>query len=72
MEDSCPGAKRSSWPELVGAKGEVAAAVIGRQNPELGVHIVEEGMMVTADFRCDRVRIWVDKYGFVKLVPQIG
>lgn len=46
--------------------------VIAKENPKVSVSTVKEGMMVTADFRCDRVRVWLDKYGIVKLVPQIG
>ncbi|MBA0686247.1 hypothetical protein Goari_013858 [Gossypium aridum] len=29
-------------------------------------------MMVTMDFRCDRVRVWVDNYAIVKTTPHIG
>lgn len=57
---------------MVGVKGEVAAATIVRENPKLGADIVKEGMMVTMDLRCDRVRVWVDQNGFVKQTPQIG
>lgn len=46
--------------------------VIAKENPKVSVSTVKEGMMVTADFRWDRVRVWLDKYGIVKLVPQIG
>ncbi|KAL0435642.1 UNVERIFIED_CONTAM: Inhibitor of trypsin and hageman factor [Sesamum radiatum] len=72
MEDECPNAGKSSWPELLGAAGEVAVGVIATENPKVSVTTVKEGIMVTADFRCDRVRVWVDKYGRVKLVPHIG
>ncbi|KAE8676219.1 curculin-like lectin family protein [Hibiscus syriacus] len=63
---------KSSWPELVGINGQVAAHIIAKENPKVSVQIVKEGMMVTMDFRCDRVRVWVDKYGIVKMMPQIG
>ncbi|PIN13061.1 hypothetical protein CDL12_14321 [Handroanthus impetiginosus] len=56
MEDSCPNAGKSSLPELLGVPGEVAVGVIAKENPKVSVMIVKEGMMVTADFRCDRVR----------------
>ena len=52
--------------------GEVASAIIMRENPKVKTAIVKEGMMVTMDFRCDRVRLWVDSYGIVKQTPQIG
>ncbi|GFP96818.1 inhibitor of trypsin and hageman factor [Phtheirospermum japonicum] len=72
MEDACPDAGKSSWPELLHVWGQVAVAVIAKENPKVSVMTVKEGMMVTADFRCDRVRVWLDKYGIVKSVPQIG
>ncbi len=63
---------KSSWPELVGARGTVAEATIERQNPLVNAIIVPEGSSVTADFRCDRVWVWVNKNGIVKRVPSIG
>ncbi|XVF80921.1 hypothetical protein PTKIN_Ptkin15bG0114000 [Pterospermum kingtungense] len=68
----CSNTGKSSWPELMGINGEVVAAIIAKENPKVSVQIVKEGMMVTMDFRCDRVRVWVDKYGIVKTTPQIG
>jgi len=62
---------KSSWPELVGINGEVAAKIIESENPKVRVSIVEEGMMVTQEIRCDRVRVWVDKNGIVKDIPSI-
>lgn len=53
--------------------GEIAAEVIMRENLKVkSTVIVKEGMIVTMDFRCDRVRVWVDHSGFVKYVPKIG
>ncbi|EEF41422.1 inhibitor of trypsin and hageman factor [Ricinus communis] len=72
MADICTDPGKRSWPELVGIKGEVAVEIIVQENPKVGATIVKEGMMVTMDFRCDRVRVWVDKYGIVKDVPHIG
>lgn len=63
---------KNSWPELVGINGEVASAIIAKEKPKVSVQIVKEGMMVTMDFRCDRVRVWVDSYGIVKTTPKIG
>ncbi|GMN24139.1 hypothetical protein TIFTF001_040539 [Ficus carica] len=68
----CTDTGKSSWPELFGINGEVAAAIIRRENPKVNTAIVKEGMMVTMDYRCDRVRIWVDSCGIVKQTPQIG
>ena len=63
---------KSSWPELVGVEGKVAEATIERENPLVNAIIVPEGSAVTQDFRLDRVRVWVDKYGIVFQVPTIG
>lgn len=52
--------------------GEEAKSVIETINPSLDVHTVPEGSMVTADYRLNRVRIWVDKNGNVAREPQRG
>jgi len=57
---------------LVGMTGEEAKVVIEAINPSLEVHTVPEGSMVTADWRLNRVRIWVDKNGNVAREPQRG
>ncbi|TKY51889.1 Glu S.griseus protease inhibitor [Spatholobus suberectus] len=63
---------KSSWPELVGLEGTVAEATIEKENPLVDAIIVPEGSVVTADFRCDRVRVWINKDGIVYKVPTIG
>ncbi|RVX22032.1 Inhibitor of trypsin and hageman factor [Vitis vinifera] len=68
---TCPDGK-NSWPELVGVHGEAAAAIIERENLNVKAGVVKEGTLVTTDFRCDRVRVWVDSYGIVSMVPKIG
>ncbi|KAL3849796.1 hypothetical protein ACJIZ3_011678 [Penstemon smallii] len=70
MAFECSG--KSEWPELVGARGEVAERVIERQNRTVNAVIVKEGSFVTADFRCDRVRVWVNKHGVVVRPPRTG
>ncbi|KAK9931036.1 hypothetical protein M0R45_018332 [Rubus argutus] len=65
-------AGKDSWPELVGAKGKAAEAKIESENEFVEAVIVKEGSFVTQDFRCDRVRVWVDKHGTVTRVPTIG
>ncbi|PON83324.1 Proteinase inhibitor [Trema orientale] len=67
---NCAG--KASWPELLGVQGEVAEATVERENTGVGAVIVLEGSIVDAQFRCDRVRIWVDESGIVTRVPQIG
>ena len=56
----------------MGSQGTVAEATIERENPAVDAVIVLEGSIVTADFRCDRVRVWVDTNGIVTRVPVIG
>lgn len=63
---------KSSWPELVGVNGKKAVTIIEKENPNVDAIIVMIGDIVTQDFRCDRVRVWVDKYGIVGQVPRIG
>ncbi|KAK7345803.1 hypothetical protein VNO77_16414 [Canavalia gladiata] len=67
----CPEGK-SSWPEVVGANGEVAAAKIERENERVRAIVVLDGSLVKMDFRCNRVWVWVNKQGFVIRVPKIG
>ncbi|KAL9352964.1 hypothetical protein Peur_055644 [Populus x canadensis] len=71
-DTTCQDAGKSSWPELLGAEGKVAAATIERENPLVEAIIVPEGSKVILDFRCDRVWVWVDKRGIVFQVPGIG
>ncbi|XWS07973.1 hypothetical protein CRYUN_Cryun41cG0037000 [Craigia yunnanensis] len=69
-ETICKG--KNSWPELVGETGKLAAAAIENENPLVNAVIVLEGTPVTEDFRCDRVRVWVNTDGIVTEVPVIG
>ncbi|KAA8527723.1 hypothetical protein F0562_035408 [Nyssa sinensis] len=71
MSSIC-GKGKSSWPELVGAKGETAARTIEKENHKVNAQIVLDGSSGTFDFRCDRVRVVVDKKGIVLQVPVIG
>ncbi|KAL8115120.1 hypothetical protein AgCh_021806 [Apium graveolens] len=70
MTSECEG--KSSWPELVGERGEVAAAKIEKENPNVNANVVLEGTSVMLDFRCDRVWVWVNKDGIVISTPRIG
>ncbi|KAJ6313273.1 hypothetical protein OIU76_011148 [Salix suchowensis] len=60
-DTTCQG--KSSWPELLGAEGKVAAATIEKENPLVDARIVPDGSVVPLDFRCDRVWVWVDERG---------
>ncbi|RZC51084.1 hypothetical protein C5167_019514 [Papaver somniferum] len=70
MSTRCKG--KSSWPELVLSSGESAAATIESENPNVDAVLVPEGSFVTTDFRCDRVRVWVNTAGKVYQTPRIG
>ncbi|KAK9085889.1 hypothetical protein Sjap_026300 [Stephania japonica] len=70
--DLCRDTGKSMWPELLGVCGEVAAETIRKENHKVRVAIIKEGMFVTMDYRCDRVRVWINKKGIVKEVPRIG
>ncbi|CAI0424254.1 unnamed protein product [Linum tenue] len=64
---------KTTWPELLGAAGREAADTIERENPNVNAVIVLDSpeTVVTGDFRCDRVRVWVDTNGIVTRVPII-
>ncbi|EYU40892.1 hypothetical protein MIMGU_mgv1a017848mg [Erythranthe guttata] len=66
----CPG--KNFWPELLGANGYAAAAVIERQNPNVNAVVSTNPTPTTRDFRCDRVWIWVDANGVVLRAPRAG
>ena len=63
----------TEWPNLVGMPGQQAKDIIERENTELTlVVIIPDGSPVTADYREDRVRIFVDEHGKVSQIPRIG
>ncbi|MQM12901.1 hypothetical protein Taro_045823 [Colocasia esculenta] len=63
---------KSEWPELVGFHGDEAVGIIERENPLVEASTVPEGSPGTTDYRCDRVRVYVDKRGIVTSTPSIG
>lgn len=63
---------KQSWPELLGTYGAAAAAAVETENKKVAATIVAEGSFVSGDFRCDRVRVWVNSSGIVVEVPKIG
>ncbi|KAF5736773.1 hypothetical protein HS088_TW14G00927 [Tripterygium wilfordii] len=67
---SCTG--KRAWPELVGTNGDVAAATIMRENQTVRAATVDEKSVVTLDYQCDRVRVFVDSNHIVAVVPRIG
>ncbi|KAK8936293.1 hypothetical protein KSP39_PZI013409 [Platanthera zijinensis] len=63
---------RDNWPEAVGLTGEEAKNSINEENSLFHLEIVGPDHMVTADFRMDRVRIYVDSDGKVIRTPTVG
>jgi hypothetical protein len=63
---------KSSWPEVVGLTGDMAKQKILADRPDVQVFLVPVGSMVTTDFNPKRVRVFVDKAGYVAQVPNIG
>jgi len=63
---------KKTWPELVGINGEAAAQIIMSENSLVTARTLPEDSVVTTDFRCDRVRVFVDKQDVVTRVPKIG
>ncbi|KAK6232663.1 Proteinase inhibitor I13 [Theobroma cacao] len=63
---------KESWPELVGEKGEVAAAKIEKENPNVKAVLLFEGDIADMRFDFGRVRVVVDADGIVTQVPRIG
>ncbi|KAG8653976.1 hypothetical protein MANES_05G086462v8 [Manihot esculenta] len=66
----CPPGKWA-WPELVGKDGNVAAAIIEKENKNVYA-IVTKGPIIDASFSCYRVRVIVDENGKVIVIPNIG
>ncbi|KAL5226130.1 hypothetical protein ABZP36_012769 [Zizania latifolia] len=66
---------KAAWSELLGRKGGEAKAVVEQERPDIdGVILVPEDAIVTDDYCCNRVRIFVHcKAGDdVSAVPKIG
>ncbi|GLJ16619.1 hypothetical protein SUGI_0285140 [Cryptomeria japonica] len=69
--NGCEGKKE--WPELVGSDGQEAKEVIESENAYVVGIILVKGTIVTTDYNCHRVWIYVEKdSGNVVSVPKIG
>ena len=64
--------KKRQWPELVGTNGQEAVNIIKKDTGFSQVMTIRAGSMVTMDYRTDRVRVYVDKRGFVTKTPTIA
>ncbi|KAK4389485.1 Glu S.griseus protease inhibitor [Sesamum angolense] len=70
MPLTCQG--KDSWPELIGVSGEIAVKTIEEENSFVTAIIVPPSQTaIPADFRCDRVFVFVDDEGVVERVPMI-
>ena len=63
---------KHSWPELVGVEGNVAAAIIEQENPQVDAIVLRLDEMTDMSFRCERVKVRVDDRGFVVETPRVG
>ncbi|EOY10341.1 hypothetical protein QUC31_010054 [Theobroma cacao] len=63
---------KQSWPELVGEKGDVAAAKIEKENPNVKAVVLLEGTPTDRMFDITRVRVFVNEEGMVTQVPRTG
>jgi hypothetical protein len=62
----------TEWPHLVGKLSGEVEAEVKRQRPDVRVHILRHGSMVTTDYNVNRVRIYVDNGGKVVAPPVVG
>mmetsp|Transcript_11345 Transcript_11345/g.29942 ORF Transcript_11345/g.29942 Transcript_11345/m.29942 type:complete len:91 (+) Transcript_11345:102-374(+) len=65
------GAPRS-FASCAGISGKACAEIIRAFYPDMEVSIVRDGAPVTADYREDRVRVYVDQAGKVAGTPRTG
>nr|P86971.1 RecName: Full=Trypsin inhibitor; Short=FtTI [Fagopyrum tataricum] len=68
---------KQSWPELVGTKGKTAAATIDKENTHVTAVLCPPLTTLAAcrtfDFRCDRVRVLINRIGgVVTKTPTVG
>ncbi|KAI7726530.1 hypothetical protein M8C21_016220 [Ambrosia artemisiifolia] len=75
-EDSVPSQfivpGKNSWPELVGEKGEVAKAIIEKENPLVNAIILSENSPMILNYVSNRVWVVVNTDGVVIRTPTIG
>ena len=60
------------WPQALNVPFAQAKEMILRDKPGIKIAQVPAGAMVTADYRLDRVRVFVDSGGMVVKVPKVG
>ncbi|KAI3473839.1 hypothetical protein Pfo_027996 [Paulownia fortunei] len=70
MSNGCEG--KASWPELLGLPGNEAVTTFEKGESLVTAIILPPGTVPIADFRCDRVWVYVDGNDNVRRVPSIG
>ncbi|KAI3930207.1 hypothetical protein MKX01_031475 [Papaver californicum] len=75
----CPAAGKQEWPELLGAKPQIAKEIIEMENPLVTAVFIEQGKFRIMDFRCNRVFVWTTPKAqagpegiVVVKVPRVG
>jgi hypothetical protein len=63
---------KTSWPELVGVTAEEAERKIKEEKSGAEIQVVPPDSFVTADYRTQRVRLYVDESNKVIRIPGIG
>lgn len=64
--------RKTSWPELVGVTAEEAERKIKEEMAGVEIQVVPPDTFVTADYRPQRVRLYVDESNKVIRTPGIG
>lgn len=64
---------KSSWDNYVGQQADIVVERIREENPQLRQVVpVPPNVIVTSDFRTDRVRVYHDEFGRVTKRPKVG
>lgn len=66
------GKGKNQWPELVGKTADQAKAVLQKEAPEFQIQVIPPDHFATMDYRCERIRIWLNKQQLVSQPPMIG
>jgi len=66
------GQPKAEWPELQGKTVEEAKAVLQQEAPGFQIQVIGPDMMATMEWRCDRIRLWLDKQQRVSQAPRVG
>ncbi|CAL9242165.1 unnamed protein product [Arabidopsis halleri] len=76
MSEVCPDTAgegmKTSWPELVGRRGEEAKEIIDKENTKVTAEIISENAVVLTVVVCDRVYVRVNDNGIVTRTPVVG